>query len=73
MFLSWDIHAWLQARPGVRRWVALDDEELLDGAPNAERRDAFERHVVKTESHVGLTDEQAEAAIALLSAQEGKT
>lgn len=70
---QWEIHAWLQARPGVRRWVALDDEELLLGASNAERRGAFERHVVKTESHVGLTDELAEAAIALLAAQGGET
>ena len=70
---QWEIHAWLQAHPAVRRWVALDDEELLLGAPNAERRGAFERHAVKTESHVGLTDELTEAAIALLAAQEGET
>ena len=66
---QWEIDAWLQAHPHVRRWVALDDEELLEGAPNAARRAAFVGHVVQTQSHVGLTDELAARAVALLAAQ----
>ena len=45
----------------MRHWVAIDDEELLEGAPFAKRRAQFEGHVVKTESHVGLTMAAAEA------------
>ena len=66
---QWEIAAWLDAHPAVARWVALDDEELLEGAPNAARRAAFVGHVVQTQSHVGLTDELAARAVALLAAQ----
>ena len=66
---QWEIDAWLQAHPHVRRWVALDDEELLEGAPNAARRAAFVGHAVKTLSHVGLTEGSAEMAISLLAQQ----
>ena len=66
---QWEIHAWLQAHPRVRRWVALDDEELIEGQPNAARAAEFVGHAVRTESHVGLTDADAELAISLLARQ----
>jgi hypothetical protein len=53
----------------VRRWVALDDEELLEGQSNAARAAVFIGHSVRTESHVGLTDADAELAISLLARQ----
>ena len=61
--------AWLQAHARVRRWVALDDEELIEGQPNAARAAEFVGHAVRTESHVGLTDADAELAISLLAQQ----
>ena len=66
---QWEIHAWLQAHPRVRRWVALDDEELIEGQPNAARAAEFVGRAVRTESHVGLTDADAELAISLLARQ----
>ena len=62
-------NAWLQAHPRVRRWVALDDEELIEGQPNAARAAEFVGRAVRTESHVGLTDADAELAISLLARQ----
>ena len=53
----------------MRRWVALDDEELLEGQSNAARAAVFIGHSVRTESHVGLTDADAELAISLLARQ----
>ena len=53
----------------MRRWVALDDEELLEGQPNAARAAEFIGHAVRTESHVGLTDGDAELALSLLARQ----
>ena len=53
----------------MRRWVALDDEELLEGQPNAARAADFAGHAVRTESRVGLTDADAEIAISLLARQ----
>jgi hypothetical protein len=50
-------------------WIALDDEDLLDGPANAAHRALFERHVIHCDSKVGLTMEQAEEAADLLQAQ----
>ena len=65
---QWEIAEWLDsaAGRGVQQWVALDDEELLDGPALAARRSRFVGHVVKTESHVGLTHELAQAAVSLI-------
>ena len=67
---QWEIAEWLRGDEGraVDTWVALDDEELLDGAPLRRHRAWFANHVVKTRSDVGLTAELADRAIALLRA-----
>jgi hypothetical protein len=70
---QWEIHAWLSAQPNIRAWVALDDEELIEGDCNRQYRDRFLRHVIKTSSAVGLTDQDAQHAILLIMEQiQGK-
>jgi hypothetical protein len=56
-------------RKDVAAWVALDDEELLEGDVNARHCRFFQGHVVKTDSHVGLTMDDAKNAVALLLCQ----
>jgi ribosomal protein S8 len=50
-------------------WIAIDDEELLEGPPNAKHRHLFEHHVIKTDSHIGITMEDARQAVKLLHHQ----
>ena len=61
-----EIDAWLshQIKPPLA-WVALDDEDLMLGGT----QHAFEGHVIRTDSHEGLTDDLAQQAIDLLQAQ----
>ncbi|EKX38655.1 hypothetical protein GUITHDRAFT_115203 [Guillardia theta CCMP2712] len=53
----------------VRSWVALDDEDLLDGEKE-ERRSLLEEHVVRVDCRQGLTIEDAELAITMLMKQK---
>jgi hypothetical protein len=64
-----EIFDWIQRHDSVAAWVALDDEELLQGYSNAKNRSFFEGHVVQTESHVGLTLEGVDLAVHLLWSQ----
>lgn len=65
-----EIHNWLVLnKDRIRAWIALDDEELILGKPNERFRDEFEGRVVKTESSVGLTKDDAKLAISLLNEQ----
>lgn len=67
---QWEIQEWLASTPtNVRAWVALDDEELIQGEPNEKYRNEFEGHVIKTRSETGLTESDAREAIALLKQQ----
>jgi hypothetical protein len=64
---QWEIADFLRSSSvPIRSWVCLDDEELLLYQQNAKYRPAFEGHVVKTDSRAGLTDEDADQAIAIL-------
>jgi hypothetical protein len=71
---QWEIHEWLQqqqSQEGNHRivWLALDDEELIEGDTNAKHRIVFEGHVVKTESSVGLTMQDVDLALELWKKQ----
>ena len=50
---QWEIAEWLDGPhgDGVTRWIALDDEDLLDAPECAERRARFQGHAVRTSSH----------------------
>ena len=50
-------------------WLALDDEELILGEQNEQRSGVFVGHVVKTSSHLGLTQADVDHAIELWKAQ----
>mmetsp|Transcript_12101 Transcript_12101/g.21266 ORF Transcript_12101/g.21266 Transcript_12101/m.21266 type:complete len:129 (-) Transcript_12101:99-485(-) len=68
---QWEIAKWLSEHQDGRKvvWLALDDENLLDGAANEKFREQFQEHVVQTESHVGLTMKDAKKAVELWKAQ----
>ena len=78
---QWEIHEWLPQKQqqqsqsqedGDQRivWLALDDEELIEGDTNAKYRTIFEGHVVKTESSVGLTVQDVDLALELWKKQQ---
>jgi hypothetical protein len=66
-----EIYRWLQTHPSemIAAWIALDDEDLLHGAENAEFKTHFEGHVIHCDSAVGLTRDQAMEGISLLQKQ----
>jgi len=68
---QWEIQQWLSKQNGYEKvvWLALDDEELLDGAANEKYRRIFQGHVIKTESHKGLTMNDVKDAIKLWKLQ----
>lgn len=67
---QYEIYEWLERHcQGIQAWIAIDDEELLEGEINADHRRAFERHVVKTDSHAGMTVDDARLAVTLLQNQ----
>jgi hypothetical protein len=71
---QWEIQEWLQKHQSNYEkpiiWLALDDEELIQGDANARFRHMFEAHVVKPLSSVGLTKQDAEVGIKLWKAQQ---
>eukprot|EP00980_Cylindrotheca_fusiformis_P008163 scaffold1729_cov117-Cylindrotheca_fusiformis.AAC.1 len=66
---QWEIQQWLENNPSVGYWLALDDEELIEGEENKKFRPLFEGHVIKTKSSVGLTEADVDQAILLWEAQ----
>ena len=67
-----EIADWLQKHRDefdVAAWVALDDEELVSGESNKQYSSDFQDHVVKPDSHLGMTMEDAEMATNLLRNQ----
>ena len=62
---QWEIARYLEKRP-ARRWVALDDEELVGGEECAERRALFVDRVSTIDSTVGLQDAHVDEAIRVL-------
>jgi hypothetical protein len=64
-----EINAWLHSNRYRGAWIALDDEELVEGEENNSQRQAFCGRVVKTASHIGLTCEDAQQALTLLENQ----
>lgn len=69
-----EIANYLDVAPGkVAAWVALDDEELVEGFDNQRFRSRFMNNAVRTNPRAGLTRQDAKAAIQLLNNQLGKT
>ena len=70
---QWEIERWL-SKEGNKKydkiiWLALDDEELLEGDVNQKFKRIFEGHVVKTQSHKGLTMDDVNYALELWKTQ----
>lgn len=77
---QWEIAKWLADRQQQQQkqngnnnnkivWLALDDENLLDGDANRKHRLLFEGHVVRTMSDIGLTMEDARKGVELWNQQ----
>lgn len=62
---GYEILFWLKTHPETKAWVVLDDEEWHDFY----EYDEIMRHWVKTDYDVGLTDDDATAAIQILKGQ----
>lgn len=64
---AYEILTWLlgnQSKLGIVNWVALDDIDLAAMAPD---KAFFRKHAIRTDGRNGLTDEDAAAAIRMLS------
>jgi len=71
---QWEIHRWLSQHDddGSSRkmyWLALDDEELIQGEENAKLASLFQGHVIKTISSIGLTEEDVDRGMQLWQEQ----
>lgn len=64
---QWEIYRWLEAqRLTEAKWVALDDEDLVDGPENRQRRDVFLEHAVPVRSEIGFGDSDLDLALRIL-------
>lgn len=64
---QWEIHQWLTQQDKDKEicWLALDDEELIEGEKNEKLASVFQGHVIKTESSIGLTEDDVDRGIRL--------
>ena len=62
---QWEIAAWL-AKHKPKYWVALDDEDLVEGPENRRYALLFRDHAVLVASDKGLVDNDVAQAIAIL-------
>lgn len=53
-----EILAWIEMHPEIEKWLVIDDLDLNNGE--------VERHQLKTDSTIGLTEEDVEIAIKML-------
>ncbi|MGK3754621.1 MAG: hypothetical protein ACI8RD_006930 [Bacillariaceae sp.] len=69
---QWEIQDWLSKQNDNYEkivWLALDDEHLIEGEVNENYREIFEGHVIRTESHVGLTMDDVKDGVKLWKLQ----
>jgi hypothetical protein len=71
---QWEIHKWLRENASSSKkeklcWLALDDEELIEGEKNESLRSFFQDHIIKTESALGLTEADVDLGMPLWEAQ----
>jgi hypothetical protein len=67
---QWEIERWLSNQKYEKIiWLALDDEELVEGEANEKFRKMFRDHVVKTKSDRGLTMDDVTDALRLWNMQ----
>jgi HAD domain in Swiss Army Knife RNA repair proteins len=71
---QWEIAKWLSDHhhhSPVDKivWLALDDENLLDGDANQKYRNLFEGHVIQTKSDKGLTMDDVKKGLELWKKQ----
>ena len=74
---QWEIQDWLTKNylnyPNDHKkklcWLALDDEELIEGETNEKFKKLFDGHVIKTKSDVGLTMTDVDLALSLWNKQ----
>ena len=66
---QWEIARYLDKNP-ARRWVALDDEDLVGGEECAARRALFVGRVSTIDSTVGLQDAHVDEAIRVLMCEQ---
>lgn len=65
-----EVCEWLDRHPGVLRWIAIDDMDLVAGPSKEATR--LRGHFVHTSSNVGLTKKDAELAVNLMNRQAEK-
>ena len=69
---QWEIFRWLEKHRLVdASWVALDDEDLVEGAENRRNRDLFAEKSVLIASDIGFDDDDLARALAILGYEPG--
>lgn len=69
---QWEIARWLD-RHRPERWIAIDDEDLVNGPENARHRGIFQDHALRIDSTQGLTADHVQPALAILQHRSTNT